>query len=372
MLLFGLWRRLTGAGWCSFLAAALFAVHPMHVESVAWAIERKDVLSGFFGVLSLWLYVRWVDRPTRLRYLALAAAFVTGLLAKPMLITLPFLLLLLDFWPLRRLGPGPTAWLTLSSFGRLVREKGILIGLALVAAAATLVSRMEHGALVSLDRVSGPARLANALAGYGWYLQTTFWPSGLAALYPHRHDNWSVAAVAAGAGVLLGVTALSLWQARRRPWLLVGWLWFVGGLLPVIGLAQGGVQAWADRFSYWPHVGLFAALAWGFAEACRRCRLPAGVTALVALVVVGGLVGASRAQVRCWHDSVTLWEHAVAVTTDNDHAQEHLSLSYRKQGRLDDARRCTFEAYRIQSRRRGRPVAPPATAALKPYAGVPH
>ena len=266
LLLFGLWQRLTGARGRSFLVAALFAVHPMHVESVAWAIERKDVLSVFFGVLTLWAYARYLDRPGWKRYLPLGTAFLLSLLSKPMLITLPFVLLLLDYWPLRRTAPPR----------RLVWEKAPLFALAALFAVVTVVLRFEHGALVSLDDVPLLSRVANALTAYGWYLSTTFYPARLAALYPHPYDHWSPAAALAGAAALLSLTALSVWQARRRPWLITGWLWFVVALVPVIGLAQGGKQAWADRFSYWPHIGLFVAVVWGLGECVERCASPPG------------------------------------------------------------------------------------------------
>ncbi len=266
LLLFHFWRRLTGQRWRSFLVAGLFAVHPMHVESVAWAIERKDVLSSFLGTLTLCAYVRWVDNPGWKRYLMMATVYLLSLLSKPMLITLPFVLLLLDYWPLRRwIIPGAkaaTAGPEAIPLRTLVREKIPLFIMAALIACITLADRDRHGSLVSLDAVSLSDRLANALASYSWYVSTTFWPTPLAVLYPHPHSDWSPVRVAGGAACLLGVTALSFWQGRRRPWLLVGWLWFVGSLIPMVGLAQGGVQAWADRFSYWPHIGLFVAFIW--------------------------------------------------------------------------------------------------------------
>ena len=246
LLLFGLWRRLTGRRWRSFLVAALFAVHPMHVESVAWAIERKDVLSVFFGVLTLWAYVRYLEKPGRTRYLAVAATFLLSLLSKPMLITLPFVLLLLDYWPLGRwqaaASPPRSAAGPVLNRGlckSLLLEKAPLFILAAVIAGVTLAARDRHGSLVSFDEIPLTDRAANALAAYGWYLSATFCPWRLAALYPHPRGNWSPLRVLAGAACLLAVTAFALRQARRRPWFLVGWLWFVIALAPVIGLAQG-------------------------------------------------------------------------------------------------------------------------------------
>jgi hypothetical protein len=351
LLLFGLWYRLTGARWRSFLVAALFALHPMHVESVAWAVERKDVLSSFFGILTLWAYAHYAARPGPLRYLSVVAAFLLSLLAKPMLITLPFVLLLLDLWPLgrwRTASSGPQPALPRAAFGRLVLEKVPLFALAAVFAVLTLEARERHGSLVCLSVLPFSARLVNALTAYGWYLTTTFWPVRLAVLYPHPYENWSGLQALVGAGCLVSLTALALWQARRRPWLLVGWLWFAGTLVPVIGLAQGGTQAWADRFIYWPHIGLFVAVVWGLGEVVQRLRIPSQLSALAAALVLAALGVLTWVQVGCWRNSVTLWEQAVAVTRDNHRAHGHLSRYYRQQGRLDRADFHLLEALRIQ------------------------
>jgi hypothetical protein len=347
LLLFQLWRRLSGQRWRSFLVAALFAVHPMHVESVAWAIERKDVLSGFFGILTLCAYARWVAKPGWKPYLTMTATFLLSLLSKPTLITLPFVLLLLDYWPLHR-------W-DLSHFGVHLREKAPLFVLAALIACITLVARDRHGSLVSLDDISLSDRLANALAAYGWYVFGTFWPTPLAALYPHPHSDWSPLRVVAGATCLLSVTAFCLRQARRQPWLIVGWLWFVGTLAPVIGLAQGGAQAWADRFSYWPHIGLFVAVVWEVESFVERLAMPFRVPRAAWGLVLGGLTALTWVQVTYWHDSLALWEHVVAVTKDNDRAHEYLSRDYRAAGRLDEADWQMQEAARIQAKRRRRP-----------------
>jgi hypothetical protein len=341
LLLFGLLLRLTGARGRSFLAAALFAVHPMHVESVAWAIERKDVLSVFFGLLSLWAYVLYAERPGAGRYVVVALAYLLSLLSKPMLVTLPFVLLLLDYWPLRR----PEGW------RRLIREKLPLFALAGVFAALTLGSRYEHGALVSLDTVPMTSRAANALTAYGWYLSSTFAPTRLAILYPHPRAHWSSAGALAGAGALLILSALAAWQARRRPWLLAGWLWFVGALLPVIGLAQGGKQAWADRFSYWPHIGLFLAIAWGAAELAERLRVPPRLAGAPAALALGCLGALTWVQVTYWQNPGTLWSHAVAVTTNNLQAETFLASYYVRRGQLEEALPHQMEAQRLEKER---------------------
>jgi hypothetical protein len=358
LLLFGWWERITGARWCSFLVAALFAVHPMHVESVAWAIERKDVLSCFFGVLTVWAYTYYLQRPSRVRYLGMATIFLLSLLSKPMLMTLPVVLLLLDFWPLGRWGlvrppPAFAARLPLRpiTLRQLVWEKVPLLMLALTMAAATLWAREQHSALVSLNEIPMSARVANALTAYGWYLVTTCWPRRLAILYPHPYGNWSLLSALGGAAVLASITSLCWWQARRRPWLMTGWVWFVVTLMPVIGLAQGGAQAWADRFSYWPHIGLLVAMVWGIAEGVERVRLPARVCALAAALILGGLGALTWVQVTYWQNSLTLWEHALAVTQDNDRAHEHVSRWYREQGCPDAAEAHLVEASRIQMKR---------------------
>ncbi len=323
----------------------------MHVESVAWAVERKDVLSVFFGLLALWAYLRYLESPGWKWYLGVAAAYLLSLMSKPMLITFPFVLLLLDYWPLRRFtaSPGKSPRRVL---GRLVLEKVPLFALAAGAAVLTLATRDEHGAVVPLDVIPLSARLANALTAYGWYLRTTFWPLRLAVLYPHPYHNWSAGAALAGAAMLLSVTALALWQAGRRPWLIVGWLWFVGTLVPVIGLAQGGAQAWADRFSYWPHIGLFVAAVWGAGELVGRCRVPACVVGAAGALVLGSLAALTWVQVGYWRDSLTLWEHALTVTQDNDRAHERVALCYRRRGRLAEALDHSGRAYHIQRERR--------------------
>jgi hypothetical protein len=351
LLLFAVWQRLTGARWRSFLVAALFAVHPMRVESVAWAAERKDVLSVFFGVLTLYAYARYLEKPGRVRYVGVAAAYALSLLAKPMLMTLPLVLLLLDYWPLRRAaaegcpdGRAPV------SRGRLVLEKVPLLLLAAASAVITEVARDRTAAAVPLSELPMTDRLANAAMAYGSYLVTTVYPVGLAALYPHPRGSWSVVAVAAGAGTLLVLTLFCVWQARRRPWFLVGWLWFVLTLLPVIGLAQGGPQARADRFCYWPHIGLIVAVVWGLGELVERWRVPASLVAAAAAVAVGCLVLLTQVQAAHWHDPETLWEHALAVTGPNAEACVHLGNYYLDRGRPDVAKQHFVEAERIDPR----------------------
>jgi hypothetical protein len=353
LLLFGFWQRVTGRRGPSFLVAALFAVHPMHVESVAWAAERKDVLSSFFGLLVLWAYVRYLEKPSWLRYLPLAAAYLLSLLSKPMLLTFPFVLLLLDYWPFRRLGGNPSepGAAKGTPLGWLILEKVPLFLLAAVIAAVTLEAQEARGSMVSLSAIPFSARLANALTAYGWYLRSTFFPVRLAILYPHAREHWALLPALMGAATLLLLTLFFWWQARRRPWLIVGWLWFVGTLLPVIGFAQGGRQAWADRFSYWPHIGLFVAIVWGLGELLERWRIPALVPRLAGVVILGWLAMRTWDQIGFWLDTPTVWKHAVDVTKDNSDAHEHLALFYHSRGQHAEAQFHGTEARRIQYQR---------------------
>jgi tetratricopeptide (TPR) repeat protein len=350
LLLFALLRRLTGSPWRSFLVAGLFAVHPMHVESVAWAAERKDVLSVFFGLLTLYAYTWFVERPGWQRYLLMAAAFLLSLLSKPMLMSLPFVLLLLDYWPLRRLWPAGLVAGSASrpaTSGRLILEKLPLFLMAAAIGFITLLGRERIGVAVSLSELPLSARLANAATAYGWYLASTFYPVNLAILYPHPLGNWSWVAALTGAGAVLVITLLSWIQARRWPWLITGWLWFVVALLPVIGLTQGGGQAWADRFSYWPHIGLFVAVVWGLGELSERLRVPTLAAGACVALLIGCLASLTWRQVEYWRDTPTLWERALAVTRDNHRAHLALGMHWQEQGALDKANVHLAEAVRI-------------------------
>ena len=338
LLLFALCLRLTGCHWRSFFVAALFAVHPLRVESVAWAAERKDVLSGFFGLLALWAYSRYAEKPGVGRYLLVFVALLLSLLSKPMLITLPFVLLLLDFWPLRR--PLPLR--------RLVLEKVPLFALAAAIGVLTIIARRQNAAPVSLAALPLLDRLANAVLGYNWYVLASFWPMRLGAYYPHPEHNWSALAVAAGAASLLALTAVALRQARRRPWLLVGWLWFTVTLLPVIGLAQGGTQAWADRFSYFAQIGLLLAVVWLLAEVVERWHVPAAVAGTAGALTLGCLAVLTALQVGTWRDTPTLWKNVLAVTRDNARAHVNLGKYYLETGQLDRAETHLGEAVRLQ------------------------
>ena len=306
---------MTGALWRSALVAAVFALHPLHVESVAWASERKDVLAGLFWMLCLAAWAAWVRRPTAARYAATALALSLGLLAKPLLVTLPFALVLLDYWPLRRLGTHP--WREPGVLARALGEKLPLFALAAAASVVTFLVQRSLGAMDHGDTLPLAVRIPNALIAYTAYLRDAFWPTGLAVFYPHAQQGIPLLAALAAGALLLAVTLLAWRLAPARPWWLVGWLWFLGTLVPMIGLVQVGMQARADRYMYVPLIGLSLAVVWGVHELAARSRtgLRLARTAAVAVVVLFGL-GAWQ-QLGHWRDSETLYERAIAVTDEN-------------------------------------------------------
>ncbi|MEW6071196.1 MAG: tetratricopeptide repeat protein [Planctomycetota bacterium] len=318
-LLFLALRAMTREPWPSLLVAALFALHPLHVESVAWVSERKDVLSTAFGMGTLLAYAGYARRPGLGRYAAVFVLLALGLLAKSMLVTLPVLLLLLDAWPLRRKEP----------IARLVLEKLPLLALSLAISVKTVVSQGAAGAVSTTEVFTVPVRILNALSSYLLYLGQTVWPAGLACFYPHPaivapESRALLATGLAGAAVLAGVTAAALLGRRRWPYLLVGWLWYLGTLVPVIGLVQVGEQARADRYTYLPLIGIFLALAGALADlGARRPAVRRGVAA-GAGIVLAALTGLTWRQVGVWRDSESLWAHALEVTDRNYHAFDHL------------------------------------------------
>jgi len=344
LLLFAFLSRATGAPGRSAFAAGLFAVHPLHVESVAWIAERKDVLSTLFGMLALWAYAGYVRRPAVGRYLAVAACFSASLLAKPMLVTLPFVLLLLDLWPFRRATPGGgTPW------PRLVLEKLPLFCLSAASSLATYLVQRQGGAVSSLDLYPLALRIENALVSYVAYIGKMVWPLRLSVMYPYPQaiPFWQ----AAGAALLLaGISFLAVLQARHRPWLPVGWFWYLGTLVPVIGLVQVGIQSMADRYTYVPLVGLFIAVAWGVPDLLERRRPRRLAMPAAALCVIGVCAALARAQVGVWKDNVALWTHATEVTLNmsNHVAHNSLGIVLEKQGRLEEALAHFSEAVRVR------------------------
>jgi tetratricopeptide (TPR) repeat protein len=329
LLVFVLFRRLTGAFWRSALLAALFGLHPSRIESVAWIAERKDLLSGFWLLVTIWAYVRFATRPSQGRYLLVLASLTLGLMSKPMLVTVPFLLLLLDYWPLRR-----TA----------VAEKLPMLALAAASSFLTYVGTSRLGAVNWGAAIPLGRRLANAVLSCARYVGLALWPGGLAIHYPYPDSIpwWKLL----GAAVFLaGITIAVLWFGRRRRYLVVGWLWFVVGLVPVIGLVQVGRQAMADRFTYIPFLGLFLAAVWGIADLPRERR---GLAAALAGGVVLACGVATWSHVRVWRDSVAVFTDALAVTRNNSIAHHYLAAALEERGRFDEALPHHAEAVRIQ------------------------
>jgi Flp pilus assembly protein TadD len=334
-------RRMTGNLWRSGFVAALFALHPLHVESVAWIAERKDLLSTFFWLLSIWAYARYAERPGLKRYLPVLLFFSLGLLAKPMVVTLPFVLLLLDFWPLGRMqfqqartDSGPLEQKV--SVLRLVWEKVPLFALTAISIVVTFAAQREGGALKSLEAFPLTTRIANALISYVSYIGKMLWPHNLAVYYPYSGSVsvWQ----AAGAGLaLICLTVLLMWTARKRPYLAVGWLWYLGTLVPVIGLVQVGSQAMADRYTYLPLVGLFIALAWGVPSLFTGWRHRQPVFAILATILLVSCTVCTWQQLRHWQNSITLFQHTLRVTTSNHFAHNNLGVALSHNGKLSEA-----------------------------------
>ena len=335
--------QMTGSVWRSGFVAALFAVHPMHVESVAWVSERKDVLAGMFWMLAMWAYVGYVRQPGALRYGLVALTLTLGLLAKPMVATLPAVLLLLDVWPLKR---ARVAWSGRAEWRALVIEKIPLLALAVAFLTWTLVAQHGIGAVVTLEALPFPARLANASMSLVTYIAKLIWPSGLAVFYPFARES-SVWVPLASAGVLLGASLLAWRSAARRPHLIVGWLWFLVTLFPVIGLVQVGSHAMADRFTYLPAIGLFLVVAWEGPELLSRAFRSRYVAVAAGLVAVLALAIAAHTQVGYWRTSETLWDRALAVTSNNFRAHAGLAEVRSRQNRIDEAISHYSEAVRL-------------------------
>jgi Flp pilus assembly protein TadD len=331
VLLFGWLARATGAIGRSVVVAALFAAHPLHVESVAWIAERKDVLSTVFWMLALWAYTAYVRRPSLGRYATLFASVAFGLMAKPMVVTLPIVLLLLDVWPLRRVELGEFGQRERIVWLRLAREKVPLFVLALASAVVTFAAQSQGGAVAKLDAFPLRLRLANALISYVIYIEAMLWPSRMAVVYPPRTTP-TVWALSAAAVALVGISLVAVRSATSRPYLIVGWLWYLGTLVPVIGLVQVGSQPMADRYTYVPLVGLFIILAWGVPDVLAGWRSARLAMPAAAGLAIAACALVARAQVRHWRDNVALWTHALDVASPNPRAHNNLGNA------LDDQR----------------------------------
>ncbi|HTY85956.1 MAG TPA: tetratricopeptide repeat protein [Candidatus Acidoferrum sp.] len=358
-LLFLLLRRLTGGFWPSAFAAALFAIHPLRVESVAWVTERKDVLSGLFFVLTLLAYERFAQRPLAganrvsgsaisttpastprlwtLEYNLALTFFALGLLSKPMLVTLPFVMLLLDYWPLNRLAPvaSPAERTLLQAWSTLLFEK---IPFLLLSSATCVVTVLaQRNAIGSAHAFGLATRIENALVAYVVYLRQLGYPAGLAAFYPHPRGDVSPWEIGLSLLILLAISVGTVTGRRRCPYLLVGWLWYLGMLVPVIGFLQVGDQAWADRYTYLPQIGLYILLAWGARDWCgdrRQRRLGIG---FAAVAILGIFLALARIQTRYWRDSLSLWTHTLACTSKNYMAHNNLGMALAAQGWVVEA-----------------------------------
>jgi tetratricopeptide (TPR) repeat protein len=337
-LLYALLVRYTGSWPAAAGAALLFALHPLRVESVAWVAERKDVLSGAFALGALLAWDAWARRGARAGYAGALALFALGLLAKPMLVTLPLLLLALDYWPYGRLAPGRAA------FGRLLLEKAPLLALTAASSLVTLVA--QRTSIAYADAPLLAARLENAMVALARYLAKTLWPSGLVALYP-QPPGWPALALAGALAAILAIGALAWAQRGRRPWLAVGFAWFALALLPVLGIVPIGRQSMADRYTYLPHVGLAIALAAGLAEQARRgMRHRVVVGALVAAAAVAELA-VTRAQIPHWRDEVSVWARVLAVEPGSAFAHQQYGAALGLQGNLPAAIGELREALRL-------------------------
>lgn len=361
LLLFVVLKRMTGALRRSVFVAALFALHPLHVESVAWVAERKDVLSTFFWILTMGVYVRYVERPGLNGYLLVLLSFALGLMAKPMLVTLPFVLLLLDYWPLGRFQFGQSSDDSNSQshesinfsnqrslIFRLVLEKAPFFALAAVSGVVTFLVQQGGGAVCSLDVLTLDIRVANAMVSYVSYMEKMIWPHHLAVFYPHPGSSlpmWQ----AAGAGLLLlSVSGLVVRAARRYPYLLTGWLWYLGTLVPVIGLVQVGGHAMSDRYTYVPLIGLFIIMAWSVPDLLSRWRYRNIGLALAAGALLSAFMICTTVQVRHWQNSVALFEHTLDVTANNWLAHNNMGIALARRGKFDEAIAHYSETLRIK------------------------
>jgi protein O-mannosyl-transferase len=333
ILLFVALQQMTGALWRSVFVAAVFAIHPLRVESVAWVAERKDVLSGVFFMLTLLAYVRYVRAPSIGRYLVVAVVLAFGLMSKAMLVTLPFVLLLLDYWPLRRIaGERPGAGRQLL---RLITEKTPLIALSAASSVVTLL--VQKGAVGWTEQLPVWPRINNAVVSYVLYIWQMLWPVKLSVFYPHPEDRLPVWEILLCVLLLTGLTVTAIALRKQRPYFVTGWLWYVGMLVPVIGLVQVGWQGRADRYTYLPQIGLYILITWSIFDFTAAWHRQRAILAATAMIIVGALAWCAWIQTGYWRDSETLFKHALAVTSNNDVAENNLGIVYLQNGRLDEA-----------------------------------
>ncbi|MFA5252341.1 MAG: tetratricopeptide repeat protein [Phycisphaerae bacterium] len=331
LLLFTVLKQMTQRLWPSVFVAALFALHPLHVESVAWVAERKDVLSGFFWMLTMLAYLRYVKRPGAARYLLTLLAFAMGLMAKPMLVTIPFVLLLLDYWPLARVS------FERQTIYRLIQEKIPFFVLSVISSVVTFFVQRSSGTVAELVRLSLKIRIFNSLISYVEYIGKMIWPTHLAVFYPHAGQNISTLYVIISAVLLAAATILILRFSRNHRYLLTGWFWYLGTLVPVIGLVQVGKQALADRYTYIPLTGLFIIIAWGLPELLAKWRYKKIALTMSGLLIVSAMSICTHFQLRYWQNSLTLFQHALDVTGDSYTSHIQIADYLCEQNRLDEA-----------------------------------
>jgi len=354
LLLFLVFRHMTGHFWRSTFIAGLFALHPLHVESVAWVSERKDVLSSLFWLLTMWFYIRYAERLRFAAYLPVVVSLGLGLMAKQMLVTLPFILLLLDYWPLQRF-PRPSqkkrerkARFAPASLAQCFMEKVPLLVLSAIGSLIIYLIQDKVALVKSATLIPTHYRLGNALVSYARYTVKMFYPLNLGILYPHPERNLRLWHVLVAVCLLLTITAVAIRLRRSRRWLFVGWFWYLGTLVPVIGLVQVGLQAMADRYTYVPLIGLSVVVTYGAAEILEKQKFRNVALATAAAIVLSALSTLTFLQLRHWKNSITLYEHTVAVTKDNDVLHYNLGQLFLAQDRTDDAIEHFREAVRIR------------------------
>ena len=360
LLLFIVLQRMTRALWASALVSTVFALHPLHIESVAWLAERKDVLSTFFWMLTMLAYARYAERPNPARYITTLLLFALGLMAKPMLVTLPFVLLLLDYWPLERIRTADETvnnnlqnnssprQAPLKNTSTLILEKAPFFILSLASGPLTLLAQRIGGSVVSVDALILKNRLANAVVSYTAYIGKMFWPSRLAVLYPHPVSQLPLTKVIYSTLLLLLITVLCIYFSRRLKFLAVGWLWYIGTLIPVIGIVQVGAQSMADRYTYVPLTGLFIILAWTAREIVRRCPYLKPLLVFLVAIMLLALPLCSLVQLTHWRDSSALLKHTIDVTENNHIILSNYANILRHDGQLDEAIKLYYKALRIR------------------------
>ncbi len=364
LLLFLVLLRMTGEVWRSTFVAALFGVHPLHVESVAWIAERKDVLSSLFWILTMWAYSRYTQSPGTKTYLLVVIFFAIGLMSKPMLVTLPFVLLLLDYWPLERIIiPKSQSSATSAKLRVILIEKIPLVFLSCASCFATIYAQNQGGAIGSLEQFKPGVRLANAIVVYITYILKTIWPNHLIVYYPHPGSNLPVWQVLASGFSIALITLLAVMLRRKHKYLTVGWLWYLGTLVPVIGIIQVGMQAMADRYTYIPLIGIFMLIAWGVPEIAKCQKISKEATKnlvgfpilkFAAILTILALGICTYIQVGYWKDSFTLFNHVIAVCPKNAVAHYNLGVALVNKG---DAQSALLEFRKALSIKPGYPDA---------------